>query len=226
MDYIIGRDQETSQWCIVSNGHIKRFGLVGCVPMDVSRKHISLQPVGEGKWIVKNLNDRNVTFVNGIAIEEKTVSLSDKVELGNSHSLFPWSVMQEPKVETVDIRPLKKIWKEYEEQRISSQITERRFNAARSSTGIITMLAIACSFILGRDTVYLILYALAIGISVALTIVAYKKSSEVPRKQLETSKIFQQKYVCPKCKHFFGYQDYDILIQNDACPHCKVKFKK
>ena len=170
MEIIIGRDQQTRQLCIIKDGNAKLYGQPNSVPMDVSRHHISLQPAGTGKWQIKNLNERNVTFVNGIAIESKTISENDKIELGNSHYLFSWTALQEPKVETVDIRPLKKIWDKYDEQRLEFQIAERKFNAARSATGIITMLAIACSIILGHGPIYLVLYALAIGISVAFTL--------------------------------------------------------
>ena len=194
--------------------------------MDISRHHISLQPVGTGKWQIKNLNERNVTFVNGLAVESKIISENDKVELGNSHYLFQWSVLSEPKVETVDIGPLKYVWKEYDEQKFVVQIAERKFNAARSATGIITMLAIACSIILGHGPIYILLYAVAIGISVVFTYQAYVKSTDIPKQQRELTKRFQQRYVCPKCGHFMGFTDYDILTQSDACPYCKTKFKK
>jgi DNA-directed RNA polymerase subunit RPC12/RpoP len=226
MEIIIGRDQQTRQLCIIKDGNTKLFGQPGSVPMDVSRHHISLQPTGSGKWQIKNLNERNVTFVNGIAVECKTISETDKVELGNSHYLFSWAALQEPKVETIDIRPLKAIWKEYDEQKFDAQIAERKFNAARSATGIITMLAIACSIILGHGPIYILLYAVAIGISAAFTYQAYIKSTEIPQQQRELTKHFQQRYVCPKCGHFMGFTDYDILTQNDACPYCKTKYKK
>lgn len=226
MEMIIGRDQQTRKLCIIKDGQSRFFGQPNSVPMDVSRHHISLQPIDEGKWIIKNLNESNFTFVNGIAIESKTISENDTVELGNSHYLLNWDALSEPKEETIDIRPLKKIWEEYDEQRIENQIAERKFNAARSATGIITMLAIACSLILGHGPVYLILYGLAIGISLVFTVLAYKNSSDIPRQQKEMTKLFQKNYVCPKCGHFMGFQDYDILIQGDACPYCKTKYKK
>lgn len=228
MEIIIGRDQNARQLNVVKDGKSKLYGQPNSVPMDVSRHHISLLPAGNGKWQIKNLNERNVTFVNGIAVESKTISESDKIELGNSHYLFHWDALQEPKVETIDIRPLQRIWNEYDEQRLELQIAERKFNAARSATGIITMLAIACSLILGHGPIYLVLYALAIGISVVFTYQAYQKSSEVPRQQKEMNKDFQRRYVCPnpKCGHFMGFQDYEVLSQNDACPYCKTKYKK
>lgn len=226
MEIIIGRDQNTRKLRVINGDKQTLLGLPNSVPMDVSRHHMSLQPMGNGKWQVKNLNEKNVTFVNGIAIESKVVSESDKIEMGASHYLFSWEAVLGSKEETVDIRPLKKIWDEYDKQRLELQIAERKFNAARSATGIITMIAIACSFILGHGPIYLVLYALAIGISVVFTYLAYQKSSAVPHKQQEMNKDFQRQYVCPKCKHFMGFTDYDILIQNDACPHCKTKYKK
>lgn len=226
MDIIIGRNPTTRQLNIIKNGKTTIFGTAGSVAMDVSRQHISLQPIGSGKWQLKNLNERNVTYVNGIAVESKVVNESDKVELGQSKYLLQWSALSEPKVETIDIRPLKRIWEEYDEQRMEHQIAERKFNAARSATGIITMLAIACGILLGHGPAYLTIYAIAIGISLVFTIMAYQKSSEVPRRQREMNKEFQKRYICPKCGHFMGFQDYEVLVQNDGCPYCKTRYKK
>ena len=226
MEIIVGRNQQTRQLNIIKDGVERAYGQPNSVPTDVSRHHLSLQPAGAGKWQVKNLNERNVTFVNGVAVENKIISENDKIELGNSRYLFQWSALSEPKVETIDISPLKIIWKEYDEQKFNAQITERKFNVARSATGIITMLAIACSIILGHGPIYIALYAVAIGISVVFTYQAYIKSSDIPKQQREMNKHFQQHYVCPKCGHFMGFTDYDILAQNDACPYCKMNYKK
>lgn len=224
MEIIIGRDAQTRQLNVVKDGVSKKFGSSGSVPMDVSRQHISLIPVGTGCWQIKNLNAQNVTFVNGVAVESKTISEGDKVELGNSHYLFQWDALHEPKVETVNIKELKKVWEDYEKDTLELDIAERKFNAARSATGIITMLAIACSIILGHSFIYILLYAIAIGISIIFTIQAYNKSTEVPQLRRDIKRKFENDYKCPKCHHFMGYQGFDILTQNDACPYCKTKF--
>jgi len=226
MEIIIGRNQSTRQLTVIKDGVERTYGQANSVPMDVSRHHISLQPIGTGKWQIKNLNERNVTFVNGLAIENKTISESDTIELGNSHYLLSWDLLVTSKEETIDISPLKKIWMEYEEQKIENQIAERKFNVARSATGIITTIALVCSIILGHGPIYITLYILAIAISLVFTYQAYQKSSEVPRQQQKMNKDFQHRYVCPKCGHFMGFQDYGILTQNDACPYCKTKYRK
>ena len=206
MEIIIGRDQQTRQLSICKDGITINHGLPGSVPMDVSRHHISLQPQGDCKWLIKNLNERNVTFVNGISIETKTISNQDKVELGNSHYLFPWESLNNPAEEVVDIRPLQKIWEEYDRQCMELDIAERKFNAARSAAGVITMIAIACS--------------------IAFAVKAYNNAAAVPYKRKEIKKDFQRKYICPKCNTFMGYQDYDLLSQKDFCPNCRTKIKK
>ena len=226
MEIIIGRDQQTRKLCIIKDGNPQLYGYEGYVPMNVSRQHLSMQPLGDGKWKIRNLNEKNSSFVNGISVESKTVSETDKIELSESHFLFPWVAIVEPEGETIEIRPLKKVWNDYDEKRIQHQITERKFNVTRSATGIITMLAIACSIILGHGPIYICLYAIAIGVSILLTYKAYKKSSEVPRQQRKMNKDFQQRYVCPKCGHFMGFQDFEVLKQGDACPYCRTKYRK
>ena len=125
----------------------------------------------------------------------------------------------------MNIKELKKVWEDYEKDTLELDIAERKFNAARSATGIITMLAIACSIILGHSFIYILLYAIAIGISIIFTIQAYNKSTEVPQLRRDIKRKFENDYKCPKCHHFMGYQGFDILTQNDACPYCKTKFQ-
>ena len=179
MEIIIGRDPNTRQLCVIKDGVTTKKGNAGSVPMDVSRHHISLQPAGNGKWQIKNLNEQNVTFVNGIAVESKTISESDKIELGNSHYLFLWATLQEPKVETVDIRPLKRIWDDNQKLNDNAEIRKHKLNLDkqkqslyRGLTVIFTPLAIILSIYGGgRDNPFLIvLYCMPVLITAIITI--------------------------------------------------------
>ena len=225
MDIIIGRNQTTRQLNIVKDGNAFTFGKSGSVPMDVSRQHISLKSIGEAKWQLRNLNEKNVTFVNGVAVESKAVSSSDKVELGNSHYLFPWESLKEPKAEEVDIRPLKRIWDEYQQEEIS--IRKRQKN-----NGLLASIPLGFSMLGG------IIAAVAPEIrivAIAFTLIAFivfiyglfrrsQDNSIVELKNLEHK--YSLKYCCPKCKHSFPLRHYDIITQNDVCPFCKTKLKK
>lgn len=226
MEIIIGRDQQTRQLCVVKDGNSKLYGQPNSVPMDVSRHHISLQPAGNGKWQIKNLNERNVTFVNGIAIESKTISERDKIELGNSHYLFSWAALQEPKEETIDIRSLKRIWDDYQQE--DTAIRNRQKN-----NGLLASIPLGFSMLGGiiagvapeiREVALVFT-----GIAFLLFIYGlYRRSqdnSTIELKRLQED--FDQKWVCPKCKRpLTCFRSYTILSQNDACPFCKTKFKK
>ena len=226
MEIIIGRDQNTRQLNVVKDGKSRLYGQPNSVPMDVSRHHISLKPAGNGKWQIKNLNERNVTFVNGIAVETKTISESDKIELGNSHYLFSWSALQEPKVEIVDIRQLKRVWDEYNNANIEIRKRQKNIGLLASIPIGITMLGGLLSGVAPDDLKPFAYVFTAIALMVMLYGFYRRFTDNSIEEQEEIKKTFQRRYICPKCGHFMGFQDYDILTQSDACPYCKTKYQK
>lgn len=221
MEIIIGRDNATSQLKLSTGGQDVLVGAVGSVPLSVCSEHCKLIINDKGMKL-QNLNVNADTYVNGQGIEMKKVTQSDKVELSSDHYLLKWNDVLSI---AADIRPLSEIWNDYETQRVKLQIAERRFNSLRSATGLITMAAIALSIMTGRQNHwFILLYAVAILISLGFTIKAYKDASAVPQKTQQLSRQFQRDYVCPQCGHFLGNQSYDILVQNDHCPYCKKQF--
>ena len=212
MEIIIGRDIQSGKLSFLVDGKGEIQG----------QQHCKLT-INNGQMRLKNLDVNNYTYVNGQSIESKAVTLHDRIELGKDHYLVDWSLLK-PYL-PIDISPLKKVWEEYESQNLRIQIQAGKFNALRSVTGLITMLAIALSIAYGgRNKWYLVLYGIAIIISVVFFIKAYRDSSKLPQKRQELSKQFQRDYVCPHCGHFMGNQSYDILAQNGSCPYCKKQF--
>ena len=226
MEIIIGRDQQTRKLCIVKDGIAKLYGQAGSVPMDVSRHHISLQPAGTGKWQIKNINEQNVTFVNGVAIENKVISEKDKIEFGNSHYLFDWAALCEQKVETIDIRPLEEIWDWYETTQLEMKVKESRIQNNQKLASILSSCGILFYFIEGLGFLRYILMGLSILITIYLWYRGNKSDSSLNIRLNDLLKEFRRRYTCPKCGHFMGSIPYDVLIQNDGCPYCKRKYKK
>lgn len=229
MELIIGRDATTSQLRITMGQQSKAFGAQGGVPMTVSRQHCSLTIQEDGTYKIMNLKPQNVTFVNEVEVMAKTISDKDRIELGPSKFLVSWDWIKSFIPQMVDFRPLKSVWKDYDEHKLDQQIADRKFNSLRGVTGLITMGAIALSIIFPefRETpLYIGLYLLGILITVGFTIKAYQDSSKGPMKQKKLTEDFQQHYVCPHCHHFLGFQSYDVLMQNEACPYCKAKIRK
>jgi len=222
MEIIIGRNTENGSWLLAVDGKEQKTLSQERVPIGIGGQHCRLT-ASKGQLRLKNLDVNNYTFVNGQSIESKAVTMGDKIELGPDRYPLNWELLK-PFL-PCDITPLRVVWDEYERQNLSLQIKERKFNALRSATGLITMVAIALSIANGgRSRWYFVLYGIAILVSLVFFIKAYMDSSKLPQRRQELSRHFQHRYVCPHCGHFMGNQPYDILVQNGCCPYCKKQF--
>lgn len=226
MELIIGRHPQTRQLCIKKDNAQQCFGQANSVPMDVSRQHLSLTPMGGGKWLLKNLNEQNVTFVNGLASESKTVSESDKIELGNSHYLLSWDAVRGPKVESVDIRLLKKVWQSYNQKNIDLRKQQKNIGLLASLPIAFTMLGGLLSGVASEGFKPYVYVFTGIAFLVMVFGLYRRATDNSVDEQERIKKDFQHNYICPKCHRFLGFIDYEILSQNDACPYCKAKFLK
>lgn len=228
MDIIIGREKTTRRLSLTCGTQTKCFGTQGSVPEYVSRQHAKLTIDDKGEYTLTNLNPQNITYVNGISIEQKRITEDDKVEFGPTRYQLNWEFISQMVPKMIDISPLESVWNEYHKTKMKNQIAERKFNALRSATGIITMLAILLGMVGLRGALYYILYGLAIGITLLFAIKAYLSSTKLPKQNEELDKKFKQTYICPnpKCQHFMGYNSFDVLSQNKNCPYCKAQYKK
>ena len=218
----IGRDAADSRLFLKADGNDTHYGHPGSVPQCVAEEHCKLNFSGSTIRI-KNLDVNNYTYVNGRSVESKAISKGDKIELGIDRYLLSWEAIEQ--VAPVNIMRLRTIWNNYEDQNMELQIAERKFNTLRSTTGLLTMAAIALSIATGgRSVWYIVLYALAIIFSLVFFIKAYRDSSSIPQKRQELNRQFQRDYVCPHCGHFMGNQSFEILTQSDHCPYCKKQF--
>lgn len=224
---IIGRDTKTSQLRMTSNGKSAVISGKENVPMGVGREHISITIDDEGNIVLRNLNIENDTYVNGMGVETKRLKENDRIELGKEHYRIGWDIIQPFVPNFVDIRPLKKVWDDYQGELLQMQIKERRSGVLRSATGLITMAAMILSLFTGKsNSLYLTLYIIAGVVSAAFFVKAYLDSAKMPKMQQEVRDSLPIKYVCPSCGHFMGNQSYDILSQGKGCPYCKAIYRK
>ena len=223
MEILIGRDDKTGRMKLTAEGRSVLLGTQR-LPESVLAEHLKLT-IENDTIRLKNLNINAYTYVNGQAVESKTITKQHTIEIGKDHIPFDWRALDEFITPEADIRPLETVWNNFESKNISLQIAERKFNTLRSTTGLITMVAIALSIATGgKSHWYILLYGVAIVVSVIFFVKSYLDSSKVPQKRQEMNRAFQREYVCPHCGHFLGNQSYDILVQNDHCPYCKAKF--
>lgn len=226
MEVTIGRDQSLRRLAVVRDGKAQMVGQPGSVPMDVSRQHASFSSIDDVRWRLKNLNNLNVTFVNGVAVEEKIVTEADKIELGQSHFFVDWKVVKGPKVETVDIRPLQRVWEWYEETQLEMREKERKTQNIQRLGGILSTCGILFVAAEGLGFIRFVLMGFSVLIAIFFFIRGFSPDSSLNLKMNELNKDFRKRYTCPKCGHYMGNEPYDVLIQNEGCKFCKARFIK
>lgn len=226
LELIIGRDATTGQLRMSNGKQSQTFGEKDCVPKSVSREHVSLSVTENGEIVLKNLNVENDTYVNGKGIELKQIQRGDCIELGNDRWELSWNQFLDAVIpKFADIRPLEQVWKDFRTHQVKMQIKERKFNALRSATGLLTMAAVALSGVFGRDnSLYLYLYGSAAIISAVFFILSYRWASKIPMENARLQEETEKKYVCPECGKLFPLQKYEQLKQQGRCMNCKAIF--
>lgn len=228
---IIGRDGQTSQLNVSVGQKTYRFFASDSVPTDVSRQHCLVTLHGNGKYTIRNIKATNVTFVNGLEIEEKTVTDNDRVEIGRSHYLLNLSyivnkvIPQLQPQKEFDITPLKKIWDDYNNTDIKFQKHQKNLSLLTSIPMCFTMLGGLISGLSADLRRFAIVFTV-----IAFVIMIYGLIKRITDKTLEKRQQlkfdFQQKYICPnsECSHFLGSTQYISLIKKGQCPFCGVKY--
>lgn len=233
MEIIIGRNAQNGQLNLLSGNKTGVYGTPNSVPRSVSRRHCRIEVLPNGTYSVENLKMENDTYVNGNPIFKKTVTASDIIELGGEHYKLDWDAIQKfihslvpPPPKTCDIRPLKRIWMQYEEENNAIQSDMAKKNAIRGIAGAFGTLGILCTFIESLGFLRFVLMGFGLILTVTMVIVAYNDSKKAPIKRKMLQQKLRNNYVCPNCNKYFN-MDYDLLTrQYDNCPYCKAKFIK
>lgn len=228
MDFIIGRDANTSQLRITTADGKKtqQVGLPGSVPMNVSRKHLQLTVNDDRSCVVKNLNPANQTFVNGMAVLVKQIAWGDRVELGADHFLLDWNAIEPLLPKTIDIKPLKQVWDEYKRRSIAIRKRQQNNNVIAGVPMLFTMGSGVITGFLPDEIRWIGMLITFIGFATMCYGLYRRKTDRSIEEQEDLVKWLQQHYTCPECGHYMGMQDYDVLAQDNACRYCRTKFKK
>ena len=229
MEIIIGRDAKTSQLDIKIGQQTIRLGAPGSVPQTVSRQHCRIATT-PGGYAVENLKAENMTCINGMAIERKTMRPTDTLTLGPDRYTVDLravlAAIDKLTPKTADIRPLRKVWDDHEQYILNTKIKNGKFVALSTTTGLFTMGAVAVSFIPGvPPTCRIPFYVIAIILILTTFIKRWRDATNLPLQQKKKEEEFHRQYSCPSCGHRFSMH-YDELLNYDSCPFCKAKFIK
>lgn len=229
MELLIGRENADTNRLSIKRGNkvIENYGAPMSVPQTVSRDQITLTiDEDTGQMTIKN--HKNVCCVNGRQIESKVVNINDHVTLGGDGWTLPLQYIADkyaPKF--FDLRPLARVWYDYDKSLKDERIRAGRVGALRSGVGIFSIGAILVTQIAGGFNLYSCLFYIVV---VVANIVFFVTSFSGAKKKVEQAEyrkqMFMRAYVCPnpKCRHFMGNSPYEIISQNPQCPWCKAKY--
>lgn len=230
LELTIGRDATTGQLRMSNGKQAQLFGEKECVPKSVSREHVCISVTEMGEIILKNLNVENDTYVNGKGIEQKVIKQGDKIELGNERWVLSWKEYLDPVLpKFADIKPLEKVWRNYENELIKLQIKQGRINALRSILTIVTPF----SAILGGMNIFnngnivsTIGMTILFILGLFFLLVSWNLASNIPKQRKIIEDNAQNNYKCPHCHQLIPLQKYEFLRISKRCPHpnCKAIF--
>lgn len=228
MEIIIGRDAATSKLNIIVEDKPNALGDPNSVPHSVSRQHCSILIDEEGAMRIKNLNPQNVTYVNGMAVVEKSVTREDRVELGADRYPLDWKLVDKAIPKIVDVRKLKDVWEGYNKSTKAITQSTQRFQVIRSIVPVFTMSAVLIGYLSGgRGGAFYLIYLLVIGLTLFFSFKAWRDIAKNDARKEQVKDTFTRDYCCPGCGYFFGFTDFRILSKNmDKCPKCKAKLLK
>lgn len=249
---LIGKEPGNGRLLIAvkGGGSIKTaiIGEIGCVPGTVSRckpaedvGHCKLTIDQNSNMTLTNLKPQNVTYVNGTEIMTKRVSPDSEIALGKDrYSINLNSILeiakklvgqgaaqgQQKQIE-VSIKPLKKVWGDYNKQLKAIKIRQKNIGIFARVPIVFTMLGGGVSTLMPDIRPYAIVFTF---IALVITVIGiYKQVTDKSMDEQEKlTEKFQNTYVCPnpECRHFVGNQPYNILRQNKKCPYCGCKYSE
>ncbi|MBR6248852.1 MAG: FHA domain-containing protein [Muribaculaceae bacterium] len=236
MEVIIGRKDGTNQLSLKVGNKVSIKGPQQSVNDGVSREnHCKLTVNDDGTFTIENLKPQNQTLVNGLPIASKRITPNDVVELGWKRYRLDWNLVFEVIPKMVNISHLRLVKQRYDEETQKLTVKQGRANALRSITSVLSMGAIALGIFgvannNGSDDgfdIRIVLYALAILLTVGFTIKSFIDASKLPQQRKDLQDWFTRNYTCPNCGKFMGNQDYDHGVSlMECCPACKAKFIK
>lgn len=260
-EVLIGREPKSNCLLISVRGFMGKIGGPGSVPASVSRclpaenrAHCKIIFGDGGAMTLVNLNEKNITCVNGTEIVSKRITGDSDVTLGweryrlnvntvvrtatlmaekqSANSRGTASVRQEPP--EYSIAPLRKVWEEYHDELFRITKQQKNINVIRGMYLPCTILSSLVGFAakhigLADNVASAISYFMYAVAAVMLFYGLYKTITDKSLEERERNQErFQERYVCPnpKCRHFMGNRDYRILRQDTNCPYCKCKFNE
>lgn len=253
---IIGRNPRGSN-LLISVAGIKgtcAIGAEGSVPSSVSRcipatsqGHARIEIGSDGRITITNMKAANVTWVDGVQVECKVVTLTSGVELGSGRfninlplvldaagrllqSSGPEKAAHTPGAKEVfNIAHLRRVWNDYDREIAAINKRQQELGRRRMLPVMIGSFSGIASPVLAQSSMNSLFVTVPIAaISFGIYLLNYRKKDTSYEDRKAAGDRLTDRYVCPnpECNKFLGNISYKLLKKQYSmqCPYCKCHF--
>ena len=232
MEIIIGREEGIRRLHVTADGKTLNLGSVGDVPLNVSRQHCRLTVQSNGAMSIQNLKDRNVTYVDGVAIDKAQITKDSRIELGpDRYSISVKDICSRLGISLAPVfslAPLKPLWDEYDSGRLRIQTEGQKSANTQRLQGLISAMGMLCIFMEMLQVFRVACFVVSALLSIWFFIKGKNVTEMMVVKLHDYDEQFRNKYVCPNpsCGRSFGIVRYKDLINNypNGCPTCHCRY--
>lgn len=242
MELVIGREPQGNQLMIVVDGKPYRMDVGKNVPNSVSRYNHSDGTahcriiISTNGMRLENLNEMNVTYVNGEEVESCKISKTSVIELGEDQYRINLAkiltlIGYQP---TYSIKHLRRVWKRYDKALLRLQLEDKKKQNQQKLQGILSqasMVLVIIPSVMPTFPIPTWLRAVLVMGALALGVYFYMRGNQTDDsfiiKKRELDDQFKEDYVCPnpKCKQFLGFSPYDSIKSKKKCGTCNCNYQ-
>lgn len=226
----IGREPENGRLQVQVGTKIGYIGNQGCVPQSVSRKdHCKIMVDDSGAMTIQN-GGRNVTYVDGVQVDTKAITMQSRVELGKDYVLDLAAVFAAVKKiegpKTYSIAHLEEVWNRYEKDLLDMQVRQAKRANRQRLQGVFSLMGTAFLFVESLSVFRFVFVGIALLIAIVSFVQSSRSDNVLAIQQNKRKHQFEEEYVCPnpECRAFKGDVRYAQLRHVHVCPSCQCKY--
>ena len=242
MEITIGREAQSNQLIVIADGKAYRVDVGGNVPQSVSRynhqdgtAHCRII-ISTGGMRVENLNEMNVTYVNGEEVESSKISMNSVIELGDDQYRINL-----PKIlkligyqPTFSTKHLHRVWERYDKALLRLQLDDRKKQNQQKLQGIVSQFSMLCVIIPSvipsfpiPSWLRCVLVIGALGMGINFYVKGNQTDDTFIVKKRKLDEEFKEDYRCPnpKCRAFLGFTPYENIKARKKCGQCNCNYQ-
>ena len=203
----------------------------------ISRQHAKITVETNGSYLLEDLDSKHGTFVNGIQLKKRKVTLEDKVAFGSHEYLLKDLLIQAKVIEkpkdpldfTEEFAELEKVYEDHERfkgEEVNIQISNKQTRDKLVVFAILfTLVAAFITYKTGQSIVTIALSSVAPITIIPLLgsyLLGLDKKLDVPRQN------YANNWKCPKCGDKRGWRNksWEQMASQKKCKKCNAIWVK